>query len=430
MLRDSQGLVITTNSLDAVIKINEFITQSLGYGKQAESGILQAIAADPTCAIAHAYAAAYYLSLESFEGRQQAATFLHIAQNYRIRATRREQLYIDAIIAWSKGNISQAIIQQESIIDEWPTDLIALQQAQYHYFYQGDKAKLLSVAEKAFPKNQGKPYIYGMLAFGLEQCDRLEEAETLGRQAIVMNRNDPWAQHAVAHVMETQGRIAEGIDWMESFADTWENCNSMLYTHNWWHITLYYLKQKNYQRVLRLYDRRVWGNASKTLPKDQVGAISLLLRLELAGVTVGEHRWRDLAAYVQDRIYDHALPFQDLHYIYALARSGTKHQVREMLSSMEAYAASTPLQQQRIWREVTLPTARGLIVHAIGNWQQAVQLKPILSKLWMVGGSHTQRELFEQVYQSAVQLQTSRFNPSIGDRTPNHSTLRYQAKAS
>lgn len=429
MLKDSQGLAVTTDSLDAVAGINGFIKQALGYGKYAESTIIEAISADPTCAIAYAYAAAYCLALESLEGRQQAVTFLHTAHNYRIRVTVRERLYIDAITAWSEGNIQRAIAQQEAIIHEFPRDLVAVQQAQYHSFYQGDKAGLLSIAEKAFQANQGKPYIYGMLAFGLEQCDHLEEAEVLGRQAIIMNRNDAWAQHAVAHVMEAQGRVAEGIAWMERFADTWENCNSMLYTHNWWHVALYYLKQRNHPRVLRLYDRRVWGKAHKTLPKDQVGAISLLLRLELAGVTVGEHRWRDLAAFVCDRIYDHALPFQDLHYIYALARAGAKSQVSEMLFSMEAYVSNTPLQQQLIWREVTFPAAKGLIAHAIGNWQQATRLKTILSKLWMIGGSNTQRELFGQLYQSAVQHQASHFNPSIGDRNPSRSrlALTYQA---
>jgi hypothetical protein len=429
MLKDAQGLVITTNSLEAVISINHFMAQALGYGKQAESSILQGLAADPTCAIAHAYTAAYYLSLESLEGQQQAITSIQKAQQYRVRATCREQLYIDAITAWSKGNILEAIAQQEAIVTKFPTDLIALQQAQYHYFYQGDKAGLLNVAERAFPKNQGKPYIYGMLAFGLEQCDRLEEAEVLGRQALTMNRNDAWAQHAVAHVMEAQGRVAEGIAWMERFADTWEDCNSMLYTHNWWHVALYYLKQKNYQRVLRLYDRRVWGNASKTLPKDQVGAISLLLRLELEGVAVGKHRWRELAAYVCNRMYDHALPFQDLHYIYALARSGAKLPAREMLSSMATYAASMPMQQQLIWREVTLPAAKALIAHAIGNWPQAVQLRSILPELWMIGGSRTQQELFEQVYQNALWHQTSPFSSLMGDRLRSRHPLglAYQA---
>jgi hypothetical protein len=65
----------------------------------------------------------------------------------------------------------------------------------------------------------------------------------------------------------------------------------------------------------------VWGRAQKHTPKDQVGAIALLLRLDLAGVEVGS-RWRSLARPLQLRLAEHALPFQDLHYVYALARGG------------------------------------------------------------------------------------------------------------
>jgi hypothetical protein len=402
MLEDSQGLVVTTEPLDAVAEINFFIKQALGYGKHAEATLLKVIAADPGCAVAYAYASACYLSQESVEGYQQARPYLQEAQRYRSRATHREQLYIDAVTAWSKGDIHQAIAQQEAIVDEFPADLIAVQQAQYHYFYQGDKQRLLRVAEKASRSGRDDRYLYGMLAFGLEQCHRLEEAEQVGRQAVAMNRDDPWAQHAVAHVMETQGRVAEGIAWMESFTDTWESCNSMLYTHNWWHLALYYLKQGQSQKVLQLYDRRIWGHAHQASPKDQVGAISLLMRLELEDVQVREHRWKHLAAFVRDRIYDRALPFQDLHYIYALARAGAKREVKEMLLSMEAHAEIAEGQQQSAWKEVTCPAAKCLIAFATGNWQQAAQLNSVLPKLWTIGGSHTQRELFSKVHRSAV----------------------------
>jgi hypothetical protein len=94
-----------------------------------------------------------------------------------------------------------------------------------------------------------------------------------------MNRNDPWAHHAVAHVMEMQGRLDEGIAWMESLCDTWENCNSMLFTHNWWHIALYYLEKEDIAKVLTLYDNYVWGRAEKDSAKDQVGAISFITSL-------------------------------------------------------------------------------------------------------------------------------------------------------
>ena len=74
---------------------------------------------------------------------------------------------------------------------------------------------LLAIAEKVLPANRENHYLYGMIAFGLEQCHRLDEAEAVGRMAVAMDRNDPWAQHAVAHVMEMQGRLEEGIAWNE-----------------------------------------------------------------------------------------------------------------------------------------------------------------------------------------------------------------------
>jgi hypothetical protein len=59
MLKDAQGLIVTTDSTEAIAAINNFIDQMLAYGRNAQKAILQAIAADPTCALAYAYAAAY-----------------------------------------------------------------------------------------------------------------------------------------------------------------------------------------------------------------------------------------------------------------------------------------------------------------------------------------------------------------------------------
>jgi hypothetical protein len=223
-------------------------------------------------------------------------------------------------------------------------------------------------------------------------------------QAIAANKYDAWAHHALAHVMETQGRVNEGIALMESFAHTWENCNSMLYTHNWWHIALYYLNSKDYQKVLKLYDQYIWERADKQSPKDQVGAISLLLRLELHGVNV-DNRWQGISSYLYSRIDEHALPFQDLHYVYALTRAGHHDWVNQMLVSMQYHTLSiNPLLRQRCL-EIVIPAAKGMVAHAKGDFQTTVaQLKPVLSRLHEIGGSHAQRVLFRQVYQDAMLL--------------------------
>lgn len=400
MLRDSQGLEVTTNSPEAIAAIDRFVEQSLSYGKDPLV-ILKGIEADPACVIAHAHAAAHYLSLETAEARSQAVPHLKAAKKYLAQANEREKLYFGAIEAWAIGAIDQAIAYHEAIAEKEPHDLASVQRGQYHYFYLGNKEGLLDIAEKVLPASLENHYLHGMIAFGLEQCHRLEEAELAGRKATAMNRHDPWAHHAVAHVMETQGRVDEGIAWMESLSETWFDCNSLLYTHNWWHIALYYLEKEENQKVLDLYDTHIWGRAWKESSKDQIGAISLLLRLELRGVEVGD-RWQTLETYVTARIHEHALPFQDLHYVYALARAGQADLVTEMLLSMQAYAKTRLPYIQRTWTEVAVPAARGMAAHAIADWSTAIaELGPILPRLYAIGGSHAQRDLFEQVYLDA-----------------------------
>ncbi|MBD1843485.1 tetratricopeptide repeat protein [Cyanobacteria bacterium FACHB-63] len=405
MVIDTQGLTVRTDAEGTIAALDRFIDQSLYYGNQAESTILQALSLDPTCAIAQAYAAAYYLSQETEIAHRTAINHLKVAQQYAPIATEREQWYISAISAWARGDISEAIDLHEAIALHYPQDLISVQQGQYHYFYRGDARRLLRIAEKVLPMNLDSPhlhYLYGMIAFGLEQCGDVNQAMKVGLQAIRLNRADPWAQHAIAHVLEEQNRPAAGIAWMEKHSDTWEQCNSMLYTHNWWHVALYYLALGNVEKVLALYDQHIWGRANSFSSKDQVGAIATLIKLELQGVEVGQ-RWNAIAPYLHARLREHRLPFQDLHYVYALARAGYTDWVNDLLHSWTSHAQRAAPESRFIWLQVVLPVAKGLIAHAQGNWTITIaQLQPNLSNLQAIGGSRTQRKLFEQIYQHAV----------------------------
>ncbi|HEY9622748.1 MAG TPA: tetratricopeptide repeat protein [Crinalium sp.] len=402
MLKDAQGLTVSTGSREAIAAVDRFCDQALYYGKDAETAILSSIAYDPTWGLAHAYAAAHYLSGESYSTRQQASLHLKAAQQYQATATERETLYINGILAWAARDVDTAIAYHEAIATQFPQDLMAVQQAQYHYFYRGDSDRLLAIAERVRPANPDNHYLYGMIAFGLEQCHQLEASEAMGRHATAMNRRDPWAHHAVAHVLETQGRFEEGIAWMESLSDTWDSCNTMLYTHNWWHVALYYIAKGDAQQVLHLYDTHVWGRANQSSPKEQVGAIATLLRLNLKDIGVS-NRWHALIPHLTLRLHEHALPFQDLHYVYALAKAGQTDLTQTMLWSMQAHAQTLPPNQRSTWLEIALPAAKGMVAHAKRDWLTAIAyLKPVLPHLWKLGGSHAQRHLFEQIYQDAL----------------------------
>ena len=115
--------------------------------------------------------------------------------------------------------------------------------------------------------------------------------------------------------------------------DTWEDCNSFMYTHNWWHLALFLIDLDRTDEALALFDKRVWG-VWKEFSEDQINAISLLARLELRGVDVGA-RWADVASYLKPRLHEHFSPFLDLQYLYGLARAGEQSAVTEMLASLE-----------------------------------------------------------------------------------------------
>ena len=138
--------------------------------------------------------------------------------------------------------------------------------------------------------------------------------------------------------MLTQGRIREGADFMASVSDTWTGLNSFMVTHNWWHQALFLLEQDQHDAALHLYDTQVWG-VVKDYSQDQINAISLLVRLELAGVNVGD-RWADVARHLAAREQDQVLPFLDLQYLLGLGRAGEHAAAARLLAHIEAHAAS------------------------------------------------------------------------------------------
>jgi len=73
-------------------------------------------------------------------------------------------------------------------------------------------------------------------------------AEEIGRRAVTLNPTDAWASHAVAHVMEMNARLGEGIAWLEEGSRYWAPYNGFVY-HNCWHLALYHLDRGDAPRT-------------------------------------------------------------------------------------------------------------------------------------------------------------------------------------
>jgi hypothetical protein len=194
--------------------------------------------------------------------------------------------------------------------------------------------------------------------------------------------------------------VREGHEFLADVSETWTGLNSFMVTHNWWHQALFALEADAHDEVLQIYDQQVWGVA-KEYTQDQINAVSLLARLELAGVDVGD-RWQDLGIYLAARLQDQVLPFLDMQYLYGLARAG-RREADVLMRNIEAHAARVPGHSKAAWQRAALPASRGLLAHARGDHRRAVdELGEALPRMVEVGGSHAQRDLFSQVWLDAL----------------------------
>jgi hypothetical protein len=396
MAHDCLGNTVTAEGA-TLRAVNDFIEGFLAYETRAE-GIVRAADQDPACCVANVYAGFLWMFLEAPEAPARAAPYIAAAERAAGGATGRERSNLEVLKAWAAADVRAAVTLCEAITDESPRDLVILKLQQYFEFNRGNFPALLRGALKVLDRNRDVAYLYGMAAFGYEQCHLLAEAEDAARTALAGKRKEPWAQHALAHVMLTRGRIDEGVEFLESVQDTWTGLNSFMSTHLWWHLALFLLSQGHVDRVLEVYDRHCWGVA-KNYSQDQIGAVSLLARMEIAGIDVGR-RWRDLAEHLAARAHDTVLPFLTLQYLYGLARAD-RPEAAVLMESVRS--AAREVRDGDVWRDVALPAAEGLQAHGRKDYERTWQrLTQALPRMIEAGGSHAQRDLFDQVLLDAA----------------------------
>jgi tetratricopeptide (TPR) repeat protein len=398
MTTDALGNPVSPAPAAVLAGIDDFVLGFLSYQTKA-ANLLGSIDTAPGHCLANAYAAMLWMFLESPQAPERAAPYAERALAAAGSATDREAANARMAAAWVAGDIPGAIAMAERIARDHPRDLTAIKIGQYHLFNGGDALGMLRLALAALPAAEGLPYLHGMIAFGYEQCHLMAEAEASARRALAVEPTDPWAHHALAHVMLTEGRIDEGIATLEGFAPHWAELNSFMRSHNWWHLALFYLSRWRIGDALQVYDRHVWG-LEKGYSQDQVGAVSLLARIEMAGADVGD-RWADVAGHIAARGADTVNPFLTLQYLYALARTH-RPEADALMDAIRA-RAETPAHDRAAWAEVALPAAEGIMAYHRGEPAQAVaRLGLALPRMAETGGSHAQRDLFEQINLDAL----------------------------
>ncbi len=405
MSHDTLGNPISQCRPETAAAIDDFVLGFLGYDLRIVN-VLAAAEDNAESTLLNAYAGLLWMLSETGGTPNQAKQYLARAEKAEAEALPRERDIVHVLRLWIADDLPGSLHQIEQILQVHPCDLAMLKLHQYHSFNTGDFPAMLRVAIASQKVAGDVAYLHGMLAFAYEQLHLLDKAEGAGRHALALQPREPWAQHALAHVMLTQGRIGEGVAFLESKRDSWGGLTSFMYTHLWWHLALFYLSQGRFKEALAAYDDHCWSQ-QKDFSQDQIGAVSLLARFAFAGIDVGA-RWSDLGPYLAARQDDVSQPFLTLQYFYGLARAG-RPEASHLLAAIRRAPSDGPQASREVWRSVGVPLAEGLAAHAAGDHEAALQLiEPKLGQLMDIGGSHAQRDLFDQIVLDTL-LQTRRF---------------------
>ncbi|XP_036862663.2 tetratricopeptide repeat protein 38 isoform X2 [Manis javanica] len=454
-LRDCQawkdaGLPLSTPSNEACRLFDATLTQYVKWTNDKSLGGIEGClsklkAADPTFVMGQVISNGLVLIGTGSSVKLDKELDLAVRTMVEISETQpltpREQLHVSAVATFAKGNFPKACELWEQILCDHPTDMLALKFSHDAYFYLGYQEQMRDSVARVYPF--WKPdiplssYVKGIYSFGLMETNFYDQAEKMAKEmlgrargdreqllpsrppmacravtrrtpsagpeddkarALSVDPADAWSVHTIAHVHEMKAEIKDGLEFMQRSEAHWKD-SDMLACHNYWHWALYLIEKGEYEAALTLYDDHILPSLQASgAMLDMVDSCSMLYRLQMEGVSVGE-RWQDLLPMAQKHSRDHILLFNDMHFLMASLGARDPRTTEELLATLQD-ASESPGDncQHLLAQDVGLPLCRALVEAESGNPNRVVELLlPIRYQIVQIGGSRAQRDVFNQL---------------------------------
>lgn len=397
MNRDRYDLPLATRSDRAAAFYRDGMDRMLSAWNGADAAFDSAIAEDPDFALAHiARARIHQMNMEVTGARAKAARARQLAAT----ASARERRHVEIMAAVIEGQPKAALSGAEQHLEEFPRDALILSLllgAFGLYAFSGradhDAAKLAICQRHA--RHYGEDWWFlTYLGWSHTEAGNAGIGRTLTERAFPLRPANANAAHGLSHALFEQGEPETGRAFLSSWLTTHEQA-SFLHGHLCWHIALTAIEAGDPDTALEIYQRQIRPSGSPYPPLNVLtDSASLLWRLSLAGTPGLAPHWGEVAAY-GDRFFPQAgAHFGDVHYALVTAASN-REALQTRLSQMEARAAGGKLAPG----ESAIGLCRGVQAFAEGDHERAVRiLEPLMPELVRIGGSHAQRELWEDTF--------------------------------
>jgi len=395
-MKDARGLTVSTSNALALDAFEASLRAMRSYRGDPLAPLDDAIAMSPGFAAAYAVKALALMTLFERRFAKDALAVLDSGAAAIAKGLPRERALAQAARFLAEGVWDRGAHALDRILVDHPTDIVAVQVGHLVDFVRGDSANLRNRISRVLPhwssSTPGYSFVVGMHAFGLEECNQYPEAEHAARRALAAAPEDCWATHALTHVLEMQGRVEEGMNFLQSTRDDWAAPDNGFAFHNGWHLALFHMDRGDFPAALEIYDQALTGALGMAMSR--LDATALLWRLELEGADVG-NRFEAVADAWQGDLEAEGgfYAFNDFHAALAFSATGRTAAIGRLREKLAASACESGSNAEMA-RTVGIDVSEAVIAFREHRHVEAVErLVAVRDGAWRFGGSHAQRDI-------------------------------------
>ena len=388
------GLSVSTDA-DTAAVWERWWTAQLGRRSGTVDLLAEVVARDPDLAVAHAwrYVAALLESADVDRDTEVAAAAAGRAEHDW------ERSLVDAVVTTHRDGLWGARSTWVRHHERFPADLAALGVAVFLTFMSTEvdrHEQVRAMGRRSTGAVGEHPLLVGLEAMVLQDLGRLDDAERLAMRALELDPSGFDGAHPLAHVRFESGDHAAGSTWLDGWLPSADG-EATFYGHLVWHSALHRLALGDAEGTLERYRSVGTRNPARTL----VDRTSLLWRCQLHGLAsegtdpVGPPTAADQVSPLRGGV---PFTFAGAHVVIGLATAGDAEGLRRFAADATGFTAPGAA-------ELLPPLALAFAAYVEGDHSRASDLLRVEEpKVARYGGSHAQREVFEDTLIQALVL--------------------------